>query len=38
MTPIPTAVLVSILMASAVGALVLGVRPRRRTIAEVFRN
>ena len=35
MTPIPTAVLVSILMASAVGALVLGVRPRRRTIAEV---
>ncbi len=35
MTPIPTAVVVSILMASAVGALVLGVRPRRRTIAEV---
>ncbi len=35
MTPIPTAVAVSILMATAVGALVLGVRPRRRTIAEV---
>lgn len=35
MTPIPTAVFVSILMASAVGALVLGVRPPRRTIAEV---
>ncbi|MCX6520590.1 MAG: hypothetical protein NTZ21_07995 [Actinobacteria bacterium] len=35
MTPVPTAALVSILMASAVVALVLGVRPRRRTVAEV---
>lgn len=35
MTPIPTAALVSILMTSAVVALVLGVRPRRRTVAEV---
>lgn len=35
MRPIPTAFLVSILMASAVASLVLGLRPRRRTIAEV---
>ena len=35
MTPVPAAALVSILMASAVVALVLGVRPRRRTVAEV---
>jgi Flp pilus assembly protein TadB len=34
-TPLPTAFVVSIVMASAVAALVLGVRPRRRTIAEV---
>ena len=30
-----TAALVAVLSASAVGALVLGMRPRRRTIAEV---
>lgn len=35
MRPLPTALLASILMASAVAALVLGLRPRRRTIAEV---
>lgn len=35
MTHLPTATLVALLMASAAAALVLGVRPRRRTIAEV---
>ena len=35
MRPLPAALLASILMASAVAALVLGLRPRRRTIAEV---
>jgi Flp pilus assembly protein TadB len=33
--PLPAALLASLFMASAVAALVLGLRPRRRTIAEV---
>ena len=35
MSPLPAASLIALLMASAASALVLGVRPRRRTIAEV---